>query len=305
MVQSIVLTGPTAVGKSSLAIQWAEELGLEIINADSVCFYRGFDIGSAKPDSLELARIPHHLIDVANPLENYHAGRFLRDCKEKVREIHSRGKRALIAGGSGFYLKALRFGLWEAPEGSSDFRAAQEHRSLEDLFLELSSRDPAHALKTGSADRYRIIRALEILQLSGKKPSDLEAAMPKDPDPAFPLFVIDRDPKELEVRMKSRISQMLESGWMDETRVLRERFPDSRVLRSVGYAQILDHLDGNKPSGRKIAPGLEGLTSEILLAHRQLAKTQRTWFKNQKPEQEFILERDLQVLKERLMRIYQ
>jgi tRNA dimethylallyltransferase len=305
MVQSIVLTGPTAVGKSSLSIEWAEELGLEIINADSVCFYRGFDIGSAKPDSSELARIPHHLIDVANPLENYHAGRFLSDCRKKIDEIHSRGKRALITGGSGFYLKALRFGLWEAPEGSAEFRAAQEHRSLEDLFSELKQRDPAHALKTGPADRYRIIRALEILELSGKRPSELESAMPKDPDPAFPLFVIDRDPKELETRMKIRISRMLESGWMEETRSLRERFPDSRVLRSVGYAQILDHFDGTPPSGRRIAPGIEGLVSEILLAHRQLAKTQRTWFKNQKPEQEFVLERDLQVLKERLMRIYQ
>ena len=129
--------------------------------------------------------------------------------------------------------------------------------------------------------------------------------MPETPDPEFPLFVIDREKTELEHRMRSRIQGMLDSGMIEEARLLRERYPESRVLRSVGYAQVLDHLDGIRPAGRKIAPGLPGLVEEILLAHRQLAKTQRTWFKNQKPEQEFILDRDHVLLKERLMAIYQ
>ena len=305
MVQSIVLTGPTAVGKSSLAIDVAKKLGLEIINADSVCFYREFNIGSAKPTPKEMAEVPHHLIDIANPDETYHAGSFLKDIRAKLIDIHARGKRAIIVGGSGFYLKALRFGLWEAPETSPELRTTFESRTLADLFEELEKLDPVHAQKIGPMDRYRVIRALEIIKLSGKKPSDLQAEMNTEPNPEFPLWVVDRDPEELATRMRGRIDAMLRAGWVDETIAIRKKFPNSKTLGAVGYAQILNDLDGIIPAGRKVKPGLEGLTEEILLSHRQLSKSQRTWFKSMKPNESFYLDGARAALIEKLMSFYQ
>lgn len=305
MVQSIVLSGPTASGKSSLAIEVASQLGLEIINADSVCFYRGFDIGSAKPSLEELERVPHHLVDIADPLETYHAGRFLKDCKERLEDIHARGKRALIVGGSGFYLKALRKGLWDAPEGSPVFRESLRDRTTEELFQDLRNLDPDHASKTGPADRYRLVRALEILHLSGQKPSELESRMSDQTDPAFQLWVIDREIPELMERIRHRVDRMLDAGWIGETQRLLETYPESRTLRAVGYAQVVRHLRGETPSGRKILPGIPGLRDEIILSHRQLVKQQRTWFKQLSPDQTFTLDADLEDLKEKLIRFYQ
>jgi len=303
--KTVILTGPTAVGKSRLAIELAETLDLEIINADSICFYREFDVGSAKPTDEERAQVPHHLIDVASPDETYHAARFYRDCLQVLDEIHSRGKQALIVGGSGFYLKALRMGLWEAPSTSPEFRATLEAEPTDVLFERLQQVDAIHAQKIGVNDRYRIVRALEIYELSGKKPSELEAEMPDTPDARFELWVVDRDKDELSRRIRDRIGTMLEQGWMDETKRLRERYPESKTLHAVGYQQILDFLDGIEPPGRNLRQGIDGLRDEIELAHRQLAKQQRTWFKNLKPNESFVLDQDLPRIKEKLMKLHQ
>ena len=311
---TIILTGPTASGKTALAIEAAMELRalrtqapqIEIINADSVCFYQEFNIGSAKPTPEELKLVPHHLIDVAHPNENYHAGKFLKDCEQKLSEIHARGNRAIIVGGSGFYLKALRLGLWEAPPTDEKFREAMAAIDTPPLFEKLVKLDPLHAQKIGANDRYRIIRALEIIETgSGKTPTQLEKEMPSEPDPRFQLWVIDRDKAELEDRMRVRIAQMLDQGWIEETRALIEKYPQSRTLGAVGYQQIVDHLNGVLPEGRIKKPGLPGLIDEIVLSHRQLAKQQRTWFKNMKPDQLFQLEKDRADLKEKLMTLYQ
>ncbi len=305
MVQSIILSGPTASGKSSLALEVASSLGLEIINADSVCFYRGFDIGSAKPTIEERSRVPHHLIDIADPLETYHAGRFLKDCRERLAEIHSRGKRALIVGGSGFYLKALRKGLWDAPEGSPEFRNTLADRPTEELYQELSTCDPTHATKIGPTDRYRMVRALEIFHLSGRRPSELESGMGDQTDPSFQLWVIDRETPELMERIRLRVDHMLTGGWVEETRHIMDHYPESRTLRAVGYAQVVRYLRGELPPGRKIPPGIPGLREEIVLSHRQLVKQQRTWFKQLSPDRTFTLEADLGNLKEKLIQFYQ
>jgi tRNA A37 N6-isopentenylltransferase MiaA len=129
--------------------------------------------------------------------------------------------------------------------------------------------------------------------------------MSKTPDPRFQLWVVDREKEELEGRMRVRIEEMLKSGWVEETTRLRTRFPDSKVLKAVGYQQVLHHLDHILPKGRKIREGMEGLVDEIQLAHRQLAKQQRTWFKSLGPEREFTLDQDSDSLKESLMRFYQ
>lgn len=305
MVQSLVLTGPTAVGKTGLAIELAELLNLEIINADSVCFYREFNIGSAKPSPRERARVPHHLIDIASPDENYTAASFLRDAFSILDEIHSRGKRALITGGSGFFLKALRFGLWDAPPTSAEFRSLVANEETESLFFRLRTLDPEHATKIGGHDRYRIIRALEILSLSGKKPSALEAQMSPTPHPSFPVFVLDRNRDELSRRIEDRARGMLAEGFIDEVLRIREKHPDSKMLGSVGYRQVIDFLDQKKPSGRKLREGEAGLLDEMVLAHRQLAKQQRTWFKNIGSDAEFLLDRDQDLLKEKVIKLYQ
>jgi tRNA dimethylallyltransferase len=305
MVQSIILTGPTAVGKSSLAIEVAKKCDLEIINADSVCFYREFNVGSAKPTLKEREEVVHHLIDVADPSETYHAGIFLRDVDRILKDIHSRNKRAIIVGGSGFYLKALRLGLWEAPETSPEFRTSVEAKTTAELFHSLETNDPEQAKKIASTDRYRIIRALEIFTLSGKKPSDLQAEMKSEPNKSYSLWVVDRDPAELSLRMHNRINAMMADGLVDEVKSIRERFPDSKMLSAIGYAQVLDYLDGKTPAGRKLKPGLAGLAEEIELSHGQLAKSQRTWFKNLQPNERFTLDSDRTSLIEKLMKFYQ
>ena len=308
---TILLTGPTASGKTSLAIEAAlslraHEVNLEIINADSVCFYQEFNIGSAKPTEEEMTSVPHHLINIAHPNENYHAGQFLRDVAKKLEEIHTRGNRAIIVGGSGFYLKALRLGLWEAPPTDESFRKTLETIDTPLLFEKLVKLDPLHAQKIGANDRYRIIRALEIIEVgSGSTPTELQASMSQEPDPRFELWVIDREKQELDDRIRERIKKMLDLGWIEETKKLRALYPESKTLNAVGYRQVIDDLDGKIPDGRIKKTGKEGLIDEISLAHRQLAKHQRTWFRNLKPNESFELERDRMSLKEKLMSFYQ
>ena len=308
---TILLTGPTASGKTSLAIEAAlslraREVNLEIINADSVCFYQEFNIGSAKPTMDEMAAVPHHLVNIVHPNENYHAGQFLRDVAKKLEEIHARGNHAIIVGGSGFYLKALRLGLWEAPPTDENFRKSLEEISTPLLFEKLVTLDPLHAQKIGANDRYRIIRALEIMEVgSGATPSELQALMSSEPDPRFELWVIDREKEELENRIRVRVKKMLDLGWMEETKKLRALYPESKTLTAVGYRQVIDHLESKLPEGRIKKPGEEGLIDEISLSHRQLAKQQRTWFKNLKPNESFVLDRDTLILKEKLMSFYQ
>lgn len=306
-LKTVLLAGPTAAGKTALALKLAQALPgkkVEIINADSVCFYREFDIGSAKPTAQERAAVPHHLIDVADPNDHYHAGKFLADCERKIAEIHARGAVPLIVGGSGFYLKALRHGLWDAPPTSGEFRASVEGVETPVLFERLKEKDAVHAQKIGPADRYRIVRALEIIALSGSLPSELEAKMDKTPDPRFLLWVIERDRDELASRIHSRIESMIDAGWIDEVIRIRDQFPTSKTLHAVGYQQILDFLDGVEPDGRKIEPGIPGLVAEIDLAHRQLAKQQRTWIKSLKPDQRLVLPQDEPVAVQKFRSLY-
>jgi tRNA dimethylallyltransferase len=304
----VVLAGPTASGKTALALEMARlarggsgsvryssggrddagedgiatgiEIGIEIINADSMQVYRGMDIGTAKPTREELAEVPHHLIDIRDPSQPFTAGEFVREARAAIDDIHRRGKRALVVGGTGFYLRALFWGIWEGPAADLDLRARLDELPLSELHARLSARDPSSASRIGAADRYRLTRALELIELRGKTPSELEAEMSGAPDPGLELWVVDREPAELEARMRLRARQMLEQGLIDETRRVREAFPSARALGAVGYKEVCEYLDGIAPSGRKIAPGIAGLESEIELATRQLIKKQRTWFKN-------------------------
>ncbi|HUP58032.1 MAG TPA: tRNA (adenosine(37)-N6)-dimethylallyltransferase MiaA [Bdellovibrionota bacterium] len=297
MSRIAILTGPTATGKSSLALELAERGGdIEIVNADSMLVYRGMDIGTAKPSAEERARVAHHLIDIRDPEESFTAGDFVRDVERALAEIAGRGRRALIVGGTGFYLKALLFGLWDAPKADPALRQELSARPAPELFTELEKVDRESAYRIGPADHYRLVRALELHRMTGKTPSELEAERPSKPDPRFELWVIDRLSAELMSRIRVRTKAMLDRGFIDEVSRVRERAPGSRALQAVGYAQVVAYLDAKPPGGRKIREGIGGLEDEIELATRQLVKRQRTWFKGQHEGLGFTLDRDREAL---------
>ena len=301
-----ILTGTTASGKTQLALKLASERGgIEIVNADSMLVYRGMDIGTAKPTAEERARIPHHLIDIRDFDETFTAGDFVRAATSAITDIHARGKRALVVGGTGFYLKALTRGLWEGPPTNEEVRGRLENLDSEDLHEKLRARDSMSALRIGPADRYRLIRALEIIEVSGETPTELQARLElRPPLEQFVLWIVDRPSAELEQRIATRAQAMLEQGLLDEVSSLREKSPGARPLSAVGYAQICDYLDGRKPEGRTVRPGLPGLRDEIELATRQLVKRQRTWFRGQHDSPMLTMDRDREELIRRFDEVY-
>ncbi len=285
LLRTAVLTGPTAAGKTALAFELAHRIpGLEIVNADSLLVYRGMNIGTAKPSPQELAQLPHHLIDIRNPDEPFTAGDFVRETRTAIDAIHARGGRALIVGGTGFYLKALFFGLWSGSPADPEVRARLEALPQAELYSRLERVDQESALRITISDRYRLVRALELLELTGKTPTQLQEELGRHPDPALELWVVDRSPDDLEKRISARCEAMLQAGMIDEVRDIRMRFPGARALGAVGYKEVCAYLDGISPPGRKLAPGIEGLRSEIELSTRQLVKRQRTWFKSLKTQ---------------------
>jgi tRNA dimethylallyltransferase len=266
------------------------------------------NIGTAKPTAAELAQIPHHLIDLQTPDQNFTAGEFFRAAESMIQEIQDRGNRPLIVGGTGFYLKSLLFGLWDAPSQDASFRKSLDAFSNEALCQQLSERDQPSANRIGQADRYRLVRALELIYLTGQTPSELQAQLPAVPDPRFNLWILDREPTELDRRIKLRTGEMIQNGLIEEVAQLQAEFPESRALLAVGYAQTVDFLAGKKPAGRKLPPGLPGLQDEIELATRQLVKSQRTWFRGQMARvpssRWFVLDKDRSDLEEAFKAVY-
>ena len=307
--KTAILTGPTATGKTQVALELAATTpGIEIINADSMLVYQGLNIGTAKPSPEELSRVHHHLIDLISPDQTFTAAEFARQAREAMKEIQARGNRPLIVGGTGFYLKALLYGVWNAPPADPALREALEKLTNEALFSELQSVDPTAATRIGLADRYRLVRSLEIFRLSGKPPTQLETENQKDPDPQFEIWIIDRTDDELSERIRKRTAAMVHEGIIEEFQSAYARYPESRALKAIGYAQVADYLAQRAPQGRKLKPGLEGLCDEIQLATRQLVKSQRTWFKSfltKVPHaKRLILEQDRALLAELFAALY-
>ena len=297
MKQIAILTGMTATGKSEVALEFAAARGdIELINADSVQVFRGMDIGSAKPSAGEQARVRHHLLDIRNPDEPFSAGGFRRAVDGCLADIEGRGKRALIVGGTGFYLKALLYGMWQAEEADpaerEKFRDALAETPSEDLLARIAEKDPVTAKRISASDRYRLVRALEVMHFTGKTPTELEDSMPTEPESRFTLLVLDRPKEELDQRIEKRTREMLRLGFLEEVQKLLRDFPTSRALQAVGYAQVVAHIEGRLPAGRKSALTEENLVSEISLATRQLCKRQRTWFRSEKNAKAFELEKD-------------
>lgn len=278
-----VLVGPTAVGKTGLVTRLAAAHPIEVISLDSRQIYRGLRIGTAQPTSDELALCRHHLIDFVSPDRKYDAMRFRRDFERVHREIAARGGRPILVGGAGLYLTALRAGFLDLPGHDAEHLAAvrSELGKLDERALHerLEAVDPDSAARLHRNDRYRRQRALEIHELTGRTMTDLIAA--QRPHPAlgldFRVFVLERPVAELDARISARTGLMLERGWIRETEAaLAAHRADGPGLGSIGYRQIVDHLQG------RIARA--DLDAAIVRVTRQYAKRQRTWFRRVEAE---------------------
>ena len=286
------IAGPTASGKSALALALAERLPVEIISVDSALVYRGMDIGTAKPTPAELAAAPHHLIDIREPTEAYSAADFVRDAERLMAEIRARGRLPLLVGGTMLYFKALADGLDDLPPADPAVRAAIEARAAEQgwpaLHAELAAVDPATAARLAPADSQRIQRALEVWHITGRPLSALHTtktgAARAGGSRAMPLFSLEpADRAWLHARIAQRFDAMLEGGFLAEVQRLRARGdlqPDLPSMRCVGYRQAWEALDDAAPSGSLNAAQLAQLRERGIAATRQLAKRQITWLRS-------------------------
>ena len=276
-----VIAGPTGAGKSDLALTAAEAMSGEIINADSLALYQGFDIGTAKPGPEDLRRIPHHLIDVLEPNENFDAAAYLRAARPIVEKLSAEGRPALAVGGTGFYLRSLTRGLFEGPGRDDEFRrqlAAEAQQGI-NLHARLAELDPETAARLAPADRVRIERALEVLHLSGRSISQWQAEHGLAEAPFETMtIIIDRPPEEMAERLERRTRLMFERGLVEEVeKLLDQGWPDDlKPFGSIGYKETVQYLRGEI--------SLDEALEKTLIATRQYAKRQRTWFRGQMPE---------------------
>ncbi len=276
-MRPVVLAGPTAVGKTKVAVSLARELGAQIISVDSRQVYRYMDIGTAKPDREDLEAVPHHLIDFIAPDELYSAGTFGRDAASIVARLAGNGTRALLVGGSGLYLSAFVDGFFEAGEG--DFTAVRrslrerlKREGLEALYRELGQLDPHTQLTLEANDEQRILRALELVPAGGMQrlARHQEPHTPENP----PLMIcLGMDRQQLYDRIDDRVDAMVEAGWVAEVKGLVERgFDEGAVgMNSLGYEEILSVLRGTI--------SLDLALERIKRRSRQYAKRQLTWFR--------------------------
>ena len=288
----LAIAGPTASGKSAAAMAVARALAphqhVEVISVDSALVYRGMDIGTAKPTPAEQAEVPHHLIDLIDPVQAYSAARFVADARRLIAEIENRGALSLLVGGTMLYLKALRDGLDAMPSADSDVRAALDAQAAEQgwpaLHAELARVDPATAARLAPHDAQRIQRALEVWRLTGQ-PLSAWHAQPGGSAQGLPLQLIALEPVSrawLHERIAQRFDAMLAAGFLDEVRALRastELHPDLPSMRCVGYRQAWEALD-QEPA---LAPGSRGWAAfreAGIAATRQLAKRQLTWLRS-------------------------
>ena len=277
-----VLTGPTGAGKSEWAERFAEAAPVEIVSVDSALVYRGLDIGSAKPSRDLRQRIPHHLIDICEPTDNYSAGRFVADATAAIRQIHARCRVPLLVGGTMLYLRALLHGLAPLPEASPEVRREIDERAAREgwstLHAELARLDPEAAGRINSSDPQRIQRALEVCYVTGQPISQLQrdtvSPLAEHRVRAWALAPANR--AVLHRRLELRFHRMMEAGFLDEVRSLRQRgdlLASHSSMRAVGYRQLWAHLEGEYD--------LAEATQRGISATRQLAKRQLTWMRSE------------------------
>lgn len=281
MFSAIFLMGPTASGKTGLAVELLESLPIELISVDSALVYKGMDIGTAKPDIATLAKAPHHLIDLIEPTDSYSAAHFRKDALALMADITSRGKIPLLVGGTMLYFNALQGGLSQLPEANQQVRQRLDEEALAigwpAMHEKLAQVDSETAARLKTTDAQRIQRALEVFELSGKPMSDLykETEQTVLPYRLLKLALVPSDRAVLHQRIADRFDAMLAQGFLDEVQRLRKQYPDlspeSPAMRCVGYRQALEFLDGKVDKTEFREKGIA--------ATRQLAKRQLTWLR--------------------------
>jgi len=301
----ILIAGQTAVGKSEIALQLAERLGGEIVAVDSMQVYRGLDIGTAKPSSADRARVAHHLIDICDLAESFDVAKHIRLAQKAVEQIQSRGRVPILCGGTGLYFKAFLSGLGEAPSADPELRARLEAMPFEALLRELHERDSAAYEKIDKQNPRRVIRAVEVIRLTGKKFSQQRArwgetagepkvgSSRRDDRTSQPVlrsssaeggravpsisnfFAFTRQPDDLRRRIDVRVDTMFASGLVEETReLLKHGLEENKTaMQAIGYRQVVEHLRGE----RSLAETIE----LVKIKTRQFAKRQLTWFRRQ------------------------
>jgi tRNA dimethylallyltransferase len=285
---ALILTGPTACGKSALALDLAGRVGGEIVALDSMTVYRRMDVGTAKPSTAARARVPHHLIDVLDPWESLTVAWWLARAEAACAEVAARGKRPIFVGGTPFYLKALLHGLFPGPPADEELRRALEAEAARDgnaaLHARLAAVDAKAAARLHPNDVRRVVRALEVHTLTGKPISDWQqnwdtASFAESPEAApppakIPGVALELPRAVLYDRINARVEAMLDAGWLDEVRALRALpRPLSREARqALGYRELLDWLERG---------GDWSETVDLIRTHtRQFAKRQLTWFRH-------------------------
>lgn len=281
-VPVVAIVGATATGKSALALALAERLpaGGEIVNADALQVYRGFDVGTAKPDAALRRRVPHHLVDVLDPRERYSAGEFARLARRAIADIAGRGRLPIVVGGSGLYLRALLAGISPIPAADPRLRERLRRRAaaegLEALAAELARLDPETASRLAPGDRQRVLRALEVALASGRPLSAWIAEQPFGTQSIAAIRVGLTMPRSiLYDRIAGRVARMVESGWLEEIRGLLGQGlgPELPAFQAIGYRQLAHHLRGEWPLARAM--------EETVRATRRFAKRQETWFRKE------------------------
>ncbi len=275
MRRAFFIVGPTATGKSELAADVACEVNAEIVSADAFQIYRGLDLLTAKPESSTLAKAPHHLIGTTPLRDEMNAEKYRRAASRAIDEINSRGKVAIIVGGSGLYVKALTHGLAPLPESDPSLHERLKAMSLDDLCSQLAKFDPEAVQKIDTKNRRRLVRALEICLLTGKPASEVVAGVadsgrPGSSIPATGIFVF-RDRQELYERINQRVQRMFERGVIEEVRAIGAT--SATASQMIGLREIRELLEGKKSLPQCIA--------EIQQATRRYAKRQLTWFRRQ------------------------
>ncbi|WP_423820999.1 tRNA (adenosine(37)-N6)-dimethylallyltransferase MiaA [Salinisphaera sp. SPP-AMP-43] len=277
----VFILGPTASGKTGLAIDLVEQGNAEIVSVDSAMVYRGMDIGTAKPDAATLARAPHALIDIRDPADAYSAADFVADAKREIARIHAAGRLPLLTGGTSLYFRALEHGLSDMPGRDASVRAEltaeAERHGWAALHERLSALDPVAAARIHANDAQRIQRMLEIHKLTGERPSDLHARQNEQPLPwSLTKLVVAPDTRErLHRNIETRFATMMAEGFLSEVEKLHAR-PDldlaQPAMRAVGYRQLWQALDG--------VFDLDEAVQRAVIASRQLAKRQLTWLRS-------------------------
>lgn len=275
----LTVVGPTASGKTELALRLAEACGGEIVGADSVQIYRAFDVGSGKPTAAERARAPHHLIDIADPLDPIEAQRFATLAEEAIALVRSRGKVPIVCGGTFLWVKALLWGLAPMPPASPDLRA--EHARIAGaegraaLHARLAEVDPESAARLAPNDLVRVSRALEVLALSGKTMSAWQREHGfREARHKARLVAAKLSPEELDARIEARVTAWLAAGWVDEVRaLLAAGYGAARPMGAVGYREVRAYVQGELAEG--------DLAAAIVRSTRVFARRQRTWLRDQ------------------------